>query len=261
MIVTTDVEPDEHTIAKAKRLAADLDGVYAPRGTNTLSKIMQHYHDSQLIKVTAKEIRWVQKGSPDFFFHPSMSAIRVLRLARGERDSLLQATEILPGDQIVDCTMGMASDAIVMSYAAGSQGRVTALESSRLIYTLVSEGLRVYDEAEPDVTEAMRRIQCLNIHHLDYLRSLPDQSVDVVYFDPMFRQPEMESAALNPLRSMANPDSISSESVEEAVRVARKRIVMKEKPSSGEFQRLGFDQVIRTGNKTAYGVIRKDESS
>ena len=86
----------------------------------------------------------------------------------------------------------------------------------------------------------MRRIEVRHSHHLDYLKSLPDQSVDIVYFDPMFREPITDSASINPLRHYANGEPLDAESVREAIRVARKTVVMKEARSSGEFERLGF---------------------
>ena len=48
------------------------------------------------------------------------------------------------------------------------------------------------------------------------------------------------------------------ESVREAVRVARKTVVMKEARSSGEFERLGFTLPERGKSKITYGVISID---
>ena len=92
--------------------------------------------------------------------------------------------------------------------------------------------------------------------HLDYLRSLPSGSRDIVYFDPMFRDPLHDSAAIGSLRDLANGSALSAESVEEAKRVARKTVVLKEKRGSTEFARLGFTELARGNAKTSYGVIR-----
>lgn len=104
----------------------------------------------------------------------------------------------------------------------------------------------------------MRRIEVRHSHHLDYLKSLPDRSVDIVYFDPMFREPIAESASIHPLRHYANGEPLEMESVREAVRVARKTVVMKEARSSGEFERLGFTLPERGKSKITYGVISID---
>ncbi|MNI75326.1 hypothetical protein D3C73_1314660 [compost metagenome] len=90
---------------------------------------------------------------------------------------------------------------------------------------------------------------------MDALKQMPDKSADLIYFDPMFRDPIMESSAISPLRMFANNSSLTGEVIAEAKRVARKSIVLKEKKGSGEFERLGFETVERSHTKIVYGVI------
>lgn len=115
-----------------------------------------------------------------------------------------------------------------------------------------------YISGQIKVNEALRRINVQRGDHLEYLKAQPDNSVDIVYFDPMFRVPLTDSAAISPLRKFANPAALSAESVAEAVRVARKTVVLKEKALSGEFARLGFTELLRASAKTSYGVITID---
>lgn len=82
--------------------------------------------------------------------------------------------------------------------------------------------------------------------------------MDIVYFDPMFREPITDSASINPLRHYANGEPLDEESVREAVRVARKTVVLKEARYSGEFERLGFSLPERGKSKITYGVISID---
>lgn len=105
---------------------------------------------------------------------------------------------------------------------------------------------------------ALRRINVVHSEHLDYLRAQPDRSIDIVYFDPMFRVPLTGSASISPLRQFANQAALSLESVAETVRVARKTVLLKEKALSGEFERLGFTELLRSNSKTSYGVIHID---
>jgi hypothetical protein len=133
---------------------------------------------------------------------------------------------------------------------------VTAVESERVIYLLLREGLKEYVSELEELNTAMRRIWLIHADHKDILRELPDNSADVVYFDPMFRTPVRESSAMLPLRNAANPNPLSMETVREAVRVARKTVVLKEHRGSGEFAKLGFSPVDRGHGKIAYGVIR-----
>jgi len=54
----------------------------------------------------------------------------------------------------------------------------------------------------------------------------------------------------------ADSRETAAAAVEQAKRIARRRVVMKEANGSGEFQRLGFSQVL--GGKyssVAYGII------
>ncbi|MBQ1913638.1 MAG: protein-L-IsoD(D-D) O-methyltransferase, partial [Selenomonadaceae bacterium] len=89
----------------------------------------------------------------------------------------------------------------------------------------------------------------------DFLREQPDKSFDVVYFDPMFRHPLMESENLNPLRAVADHRPVSLEAISEAKRVARHRVVLKENSRSLEFARLGFTKMAGGQySKIRYGV-------
>ena len=42
--------------------------------------------------------------------------------------------------RVLDCTMGLASDAVVASFITGWTGTVCAVEASPLLHLLVSEG-------------------------------------------------------------------------------------------------------------------------
>ena len=102
---------------------------------------------------------------------------------------------------------------------------------------------------------ALRRIKYAMRGPSGVLGGAPDKSVDIVYFDPMFRSRFMNRRSI---AAAAGACAIGaprmSDSMRQAVRVARKSVVMKEHSDSGEFERLGFErQSMR--NKIAYGVI------
>ncbi|UUZ97194.1 class I SAM-dependent methyltransferase [Paenibacillus sp. P25] len=178
------------------------------------------------------------------------------RSLSGESDPLLKLAGVKPGDRIVDCTAGLGSDAIVFSFGAGPEGTVTALEKARIPAFLLQQGLKSYESDVPGLNEAMRRIEVRALDHLDYLRSQPDGSLDIVYFDPMFRKPITESASIKAIRGIADDRPLSAEAIAEARRTARRAVIMKEHRDSGEFARLGFEEVHRSSTKIAYGVIR-----
>lgn len=256
MLVTTSYSPSLDTEARAKRLAAEFDCTYVPRGGQSVRKLLQRYRESQLLLLTERELQLYGDGEAPLFFHPSLSYVRYKRLMNGESDKLLDLSGAEPGDRVLDCTAGLGSDAIVFSLAVGVEGEVTALESELPLFMLLREGLAAYETASPDFNDAMRRVRIKRGNHLEELRAAPDGSVDIVYFDPMFRRPVEESSAISPLRRLANHEPLCSEAVKEAVRVARKCVILKEGRESGEFERLGFPNTINAGNKIAYGVIR-----
>jgi hypothetical protein len=91
-----------------------------------------------------------------------------------------------------------------------------------------------------------------------FLRQAPSESFDVVYFDPFFRVSVKGADQLAPLRVTGDLNSLDMEAVREACRVARRRVVVKERKGSREFARLGFERV--TGGRyarVAFGVITK----
>jgi hypothetical protein len=172
---------------------------------------------------------------------------------------MIQAMSLQAGDTVLDCTLGLGTDAIVASYVSGPLGRVTGLESSNLIAYIVGRGLKTYRFEDEDITMAMHRVEVVHSNHKDYLASLSPCSYDVVYFDPMFRLPRRHSPAMDAIRAIANPNPIDCETVALALRTCRKRVVMKERRWSKEFDLLGFRD-IRGGRyaPVVYGVINHE---
>jgi 16S rRNA (guanine1516-N2)-methyltransferase len=232
--------------------------VYVERRGISVRKLFERYQAEHIVIPSADGIQWHAKESEGrpFFFHPGLSLVRVKRLLEGQGDPMLTACSFRAGDDVLDCTAGLGSDAIVFSFAGGSRSTVTALESEFPLYYIVSHGLREYETEIPELNAALRRIHTVHADHASLLPGLPDKSVDIVYFDPMFRDPLRSSTGITPLRSFANERMVTAESVEEAKRIARKCVVLKEQRDSGEFERLGFTKDPRIHAKVAYGVIR-----
>ncbi|WP_028546688.1 class I SAM-dependent methyltransferase [Paenibacillus taiwanensis] len=255
MIITTGDSTSPHVIAQAQSLAKELGCLYTTRRKQSFPQLRKRYGDDQFLIMMDSGIRYTQIGQADLTYHPSMAFIRSKRLLNGESDTMIRAARTKPGDVVLDCTAGLGGDALVFSMAVGDTGSVTACESQLPLYVLVREGLRAYVSEVEEINRAMRRIRMEHSPYLDMLLRLPDRSVDTIYFDPMFRLPVHESAAIDPLRHLANHEPLAAEAVQEAIRVARKTVVMKELRGSEEFTRLGFSRVERTGSKLAYGVI------
>ncbi|WP_339177181.1 class I SAM-dependent methyltransferase [Paenibacillus sp. FSL R5-0701] len=261
MYITTGEKEIASQVERARKLAETTGGTYVPRNRTSLPKLIEHYGINEILVVLNGRARLFRKDATELEFHPSMGFVRAKRVLRGEADPMLEAGAVIEGDTIVDCTAGLGSDALVFSVAAGKSGQVIACESSQPLYTLLLEGMSHYKSNQPLVDEAFRRIDLRHVDHLELLRSMPDRSCDTVYFDPMFREPMMDSSAIQPLRDYANAHALNEQSIMEAKRVARKRVVMKEKRGSAEFDRLGFEILDRANAKTLYGVINVESGS
>lgn len=260
MLITTADTASDEIITRAKELAARFGARYVPRGRVSVSKLLKKYDESESIVLTENAIRLISSEGEPMEYHPSMGYVRAKRLLKGESDPMIDVSRMKPGDTVMDCTAGLGSDSLVFSVYGGPGSRVIASENSRALAALLSEGLSYYCTSIDVVNEAMRRIEVVQGHHLELLRGMPDRSVDVIYFDPMFREPVTESAAIEPLRDFANHDALSIMTIEEAKRVARKTIVLKEKKESAEFARLGFLEQSRPHSKISYGVISLDSN-
>ncbi len=257
-VVTTGHRAGAPELKLAAWFSARLGVPLVPRAGLSLPALVRRYGVSGVLVVSARRASYFCNGE-ELFFHPSLAKLRISEIKAGKTDWMIKAMALQPGDWVLDCTLGLGVDATVASFVAGNRGRVVGVESSPVLAALVEHGLKTYsDHASRELIEAMARIEVICADHLSYLKELPAESFDVVYFDPMFRKPLPKSAAINPLRFVANPAPLSVQAVQEALRVARRRVVMKETRDSGEFSRLGFTRI--EGGKfspVAYGIIKK----
>ncbi len=255
MIITTGQKVNATLIAKVKQLSEQLQLPFVARRDRSIETLYNDHQTDQLLVVLKETIKWYRKGDAHpFFFHPGLSVVRIKRLLRGDNDIMIKACQINPGDSFLDCTLGLAADAIVASYAVGEKGKVVGIESEPLLAFLVEVGLKQVEEF-PELDQAARQIEVLQGHHLDILATLPDNSFDVVYFDPMFRQEIKESTSLQLLRSYANVSPLLPAVIDQAKRVAKKRVVLKERNISVEWERLGFRMMKRENMGIAYGIL------
>ena len=78
------------------------------------------------------------------------------------------------------------------------------VEASPILYQMTRLGLRSYDEGDEDLLKALRRIEPVLGDTAAYLESLPPDSFDAVYFDPMFEHPVEGSSNMVPMRPAAD---------------------------------------------------------
>jgi len=240
LAVTTSYHPEGVQLDKALSLALSLKIPFCHRGESSLDTFFQDYE--ALVIVQAKKIV-LKTPEEEFFFHPNMAKLRINNIKQGRPDHLIQSLDLQKGDKLLDCTLGLGSDAITASYWIGEEGQVIALEDVSLIYEITTFGLTHFQINDSELQKAMQRIKTINANYLDYLKKTPDKSFDIVYFDPMFDRTILGSTSMLPLRVFARKELLSYESLEEAKRVARKRVVMKARRGSKELKRLGFPYI------------------
>jgi len=224
------------------------------RNDQTISQIRKISGDNQIFIADFDGLKYFNPNGSILKFHPSLAKIRITSLMKGNIDRLIKISEVKKGESVLDATAGIGVDALVFAFCVGEKGKVVSIESEKIPFIILKEGLTSYKSDVSEIQEAMNNIEVLNIDHLDYLKKLPDKSFDIIYFDPMFRKAE-STVDLKPLRIIANNSPLKIESIIEAKRVARKKIILKENIISGEFERLGFKKVYRNRKEISYGVI------
>jgi hypothetical protein len=189
-----------------------------------------------------------------------MARHRAEILAKNGEDVMLTAMGFTPGQQVLDCTFGLGSDALIASLHAGETGLVVGLEKSLLLSVLLRWGLREYpwlrlSRVGDSLAKASRRIKLYNLDHREVLEHLPDRSFDVVYFDPMFPRSVRCSNGIELVRSWGCQETLDKTVLQQAARVARHRVVVKVRKDSPELTKLGFDRLILGARRIGYGIL------
>ncbi|MBP2635905.1 MAG: rsmJ [Firmicutes bacterium] len=256
LIVTTAQQTIPCISRQAEEIAKRLAVPFIPRKHSSLAALKEQYGINQLIVATANG-PVVHTPAGEYFFHLSMAELRIKNIVNGNHDHMVTAMNLRTGMSVLDCTLGLATDAIVASFVTGETGRVVGLESSPIITVVADYGLQHFVvDSEVDITSALRRVKVENADYSERLQAVADNTFDIVYFDPMFREPIFKSSNVNPIRSLANMQPLTAEAIRQACRVAKEKVVVKEAAGSSEFARLGITTVV--GGKYSsinYGII------
>jgi hypothetical protein len=256
MIVTTAGKFDASLIEKARAAAVEMDAAFVRRGNDSIQTLKEKHKQDIVMIGKKKTVYHPLRSELSFFFHPNSSMFRAKQWLRGEGDPLISAARIKKGSSFLDCTLGLASDSTIASLAAGAEGKVIGIEESKAVRLIVKSGLSIWETGLKEMDEAMRRIEVLSGHHLEVLKSLPDSSYDIVYFDPMFEHSIQTSAGLSGLKQVASYSSLTDDAIKEALRVAKERVVLKENRTSPLFKSFGF-KVTPRSSRFWYGTLEK----
>jgi hypothetical protein len=256
VIVTTSRRPTPELLARAQELAGWLATPLVPREGSVAGHCVRHGVRGAVVVAPERVTYYEPERGLEYFYHPGMAKLRLHNHRRGDPDPMLRAMDVHPGDEVLDCTLGRATDAILSSWAVGEAGRVLGLEVSPLLAALTRDGIAHYTDPARELTATLRRIECRCADYRVYLPDCADRSWDVVYFDPVFHEPVVESQAMAPLRLLADPSPLPAEALAEAGRVARRRVVIKQGRATPLWGELGIETVVGAPRShVEYGVI------
>ncbi len=255
MIITTGGKARSALIQRAKELGMLLGIKYVERKDRSIVKLMAEESMGVIVVREERILYYDPDIQGSVFFHPNSAIFRIKRLKRGEEDPFIRNAGLEKGMSLLDCTLGWASDSIVAQFVVGNYGRVVGIEGSPTIALLTKLGLEVYQDKDPEIVAAMRSVEVHEGDHLEFLKGLEDNSFDVVYFDPMFEEQILHSDGIKPLKHYALYRPITESLIEEAKRVGKHRVVLKDHWKSGRFAQFGFNVEIRKTSKFHFGVI------
>jgi hypothetical protein len=242
LAVTTSLHPSPQELREARQAAARHGLPFALRGRSALPEVVEAAGVDGLLVLTERQAALWAEGA-ERRWAPGMGLVRTKRvLARlaghaappTDRDPFLDAAGLVPGDEVLDATLGLGADALVAAAASGPRGRVVGLEGSPALAAWVAEGLRRLPE------EPARRVEVRAGEHLAALSALPPRSFDVVVFDPMFRHARAEPGGFDLVRRLADARPLEAAAVEAARRVARRWVVVKDGAPGWDLARLGL---------------------
>ena len=110
MIITTSLRENEALIAHAQELAHELGADYQPRRKLSLAKCLERFGAFYLLY--KDRLSFVNEDGSELTFHPDTAALRI----KAPHDALVSLLGKSP-KAILDTTMGLASDSLVMAAA------------------------------------------------------------------------------------------------------------------------------------------------
>jgi len=257
MIVTTAGRTNKEMVQRAEETAKLLEIAYIPRKKRSIQAVQRDVQDDCLVIGKAR-IELFPLGEQDpCFFHPNSAMFRIKRLQNGENDPFIEACSLTAGKKLLDCTFGLGSDSITASFIVGATGRVTGCEGNRFLAYMMKNGLQTWNDGDSPILAAMNRIELKSCLALDLLKSLPPNSYDCVYFDPMFEENISESNGIKGIKQLAIYEPLTEETIYYAKRVARERVVLKDHFRSNRFKQFGFHVQIRKTAKFHFGILEQ----
>lgn len=258
VVVTTARKRADKLEPLARVVAEELHVAYQKRNDRSVDDLLEEVK-TDLLVVARHRLSLYRHGDPNpFFYHPNAAQVRAKAFFANGYDAFIEACDLQKGNSLLDCTLGLGADAVMAKLAVGQDGYVTGIEQNAIMAYIVKKGLHTWTDAHPMLLDAMQSVHVLAGHHYDLLKSLPDSSYDVIYFDPMFEQTIHSSSGIQALKSFAHYEALSQQTIQEAMRVAKKRVVLKDHWTSSLFEELDFHVNRRRPVEFQYGIKKTE---
>lgn len=262
-LITTSRKAKESDRLLAIEFSKKYDGFFQSRNDTSLENLFLQYPEFQDIIVFEEGLPVLFKkgNSLPFYFHLNMAAIRLNQLEKRHKDRLLDVATISEGMVVLDGTLGLGSDALVLSWQVGESGKVIALEKSEAIYGIMKESFHSLIGQGHEYSFLLRRIEIIHDSLGEYVRKREDSSFDMVYLDPMFDRPRKKSDGIESLRLWAVDEIPTPEVIEECLRVSKNKVIIKEPKASRWWKEGGYSfQNELTGQRyqsVRYRILEK----
>lgn len=246
-------------IAAAKRWAVKFGATYLERQYNKSVEQLLSEDGVGAVIVFEKNGPCIHSSYGTFSYHPGMAVLRMQQIQQGKKDYLAEALALTEKNRVLDCTLGLAADAMIAAHYLGPDGYVVGLEASPLIHCAVKYGLAHYKTNSDALNAAMGKINAICITAQEYLYTCAVNSFDVVYFDPMFRCPVQGANAMDALRPLSYEQPLGKTTVLRALQIAP-RVVIKER-NEYILRAYGCRQFV--GGKYSrfkYGIITRSDA-
>ena len=230
LIVTTGTTASDKARRRCHEIAVSLSSECLPRrnGGGGLNGMLDDAKADRALVVEEYGLAIAHRDGTVFRWHPNMGFVRAFNLVRGQSDTFAEAAQLKPGDKLLDCTLGFASEALIASLLVGESGEVVGLESAPELALVTAAGLQERELTQPDLMRAARRIEVVNADYRDYIAALAIRRFDVIAFDPFFgERTEGSEANVNPLLRFGNASPLDTKSVLRAIQVAIRRVIVK----------------------------------
>jgi len=227
VVVTTDRRPTPEMVREAEELSERLGAPLVKRRHDTINAIKRRFNRNVLVVNRDLTLTLHTLKGQKLFFHPGLFKIRLLNYLSGGKEAMVEAMDLKEGDTVLDCNLGLAQDALLSAFV--TKREVVGVEKDPVIYEIVKRGLERYKpKGKLKIAEfAFKLVRPILGDNYEFLKSQSDKSYDIVYFSPMFIRPKWHCSVMSPFREVAVKDFVSPETLKEAERVARKRVVIK----------------------------------